>query len=122
MMKSEKIKAFILLHVLLLVMALSGVMSKLASQQPFLSLAFCLLYGGMLFLLAVYAFGWQQVLKKLDLSVAYANRAFALAYSLLFGALIFHEEITFNKVAGCTLAVVGVLLYISGNKESADDE
>lgn len=112
---------YLLLHLLLFISAFSAVLSKLASREAFLSIRFILLYGGMLFLLVVYAVGWQQVLKRMDLSVAYANRAFALAYSLLFGALIFHEEITRNKIIGCVLAIAGVLLYVSGSKEDGDD-
>lgn len=119
-MKKDTVRSLILLQLLLLVMAFSGVLSKLASQQPFMSLPFVLLYGGMLFLLVVYAVGWQQVLKRLDLSVAYANRAFALSYSLLFGALIFKEQITVNKVLGCALAITGALLYVSDSQETAN--
>ena len=56
-------KWFLLLHLILGVYASSSVCSKLAAQQPFLSVGFILLYGGMLAALVVYAFGWQQVIK-----------------------------------------------------------
>ena len=117
----QQMKTFLLLHVLLFVMSLSGVLSKMASGYPFLSVQFILLYGGMIAILGIYAIGWQRVLKKMDLTVAYANRACTLIYSLVFGALIFHEEITVNKVAGCALAVAGVLLYVSDSKEGEHD-
>ena len=41
-------KWFLLLHLILGVYASSSVCSKLAAQQPFLSVGFILLYGGML--------------------------------------------------------------------------
>lgn len=117
----EKIKTLLLLHALLLMMSFTGVLSKLASGHPFLSKPFILLYGGMLAILFVYAVGWQWVLKKMDLTVAFANRACSLVYSLVFGALIFREEITVNKILGCVLAVAGVLLYVSDNQEGTYD-
>ena len=46
-------KWFLLLHLILGVYASSSVCSKLAAQQPFLSVGFILLYGGMLAALVV---------------------------------------------------------------------
>ena len=115
MVSKKKLKVYALLHFLLLIMGLSGVLSKFASRQAFLSIPFLILYGSMLALLAIYALGWQQVLKRLPLTVAYANRGCSLVYSLVFGALFFQEKISWNKLVGCGLAIVGVLLYVSGN-------
>ena len=44
----KQAKWFLLLHLILGVYASSSVCSKLAAQQPFLSVGFILLYGGML--------------------------------------------------------------------------
>ena len=71
----KQAKWFLLLHVILGIYAGSSVCSKLAAQQPFLSAAFIVLYGLMLLALVVYAVGWQQVIKHLPLTTAYANKA-----------------------------------------------
>ncbi|MBR6356558.1 MAG: transporter, partial [Lachnospiraceae bacterium] len=68
-------RTIIILNVLLLVYSLSGVCSKLAAGEAFLSGRFLLFYGIVLFLLAVYAVAWQQIIKRLPLTMAYANKA-----------------------------------------------
>lgn len=70
----KQAKWFLLLHVILGIYAGSSVCSKLAAQQPFLSAAFIVLYGLMLLALVTYAVGWQQVIKHLPLTTAYATR------------------------------------------------
>lgn len=110
-------KVFIALHLLLLVYSLSSVLSKLAAAAPFLSLRFCLCYGGMILILAVYAVGWQQILKRLPLTVAFANKAVTLVWSMVFGALLFREHIGFNQLLGCALAVAGVVLFVRADEE-----
>ena len=57
----KNIKAYLFLHLLLMVFSTSGVLSKLASGKVFLSWPFLLLYGGVIALLGIYALGWQQV-------------------------------------------------------------
>lgn len=69
----KQAKWFLLLHVILGIYAGSSVCSKLAAQQPFLSAAFIVLYGLMLLALVTYAAGWQQVIKHLPLTTAYAQ-------------------------------------------------
>ena len=87
-------KWFLLLHLILGVYASSSVCSKLAAQQPFLSVGFILLYGGMLAALVVYAFGWQQVIKHLPLTTAYANKAITVVWGILLGFLLFGESLS----------------------------
>ena len=57
----KKLKAYLFLHLLLMVYSASGILSKLAAGKAFLSWPFLLLYGGVIALLGVYALGWQQV-------------------------------------------------------------
>ena len=47
--------------------------------------------------LGSYALIWQQIIKRFDLSIAYANRAFAIFWTFLWSVLIFHE--TFRPVS-----------------------
>ena len=115
----EKIdkKVFLALHLLLLIFAGTGVLSKLAAGTEFLSLRFCLFYGGEFALLGIYALGWQQILKRLPLTVAYANKAVTYVWSMVFGVLLFHEHIRITQVIGCALAVAGVLLFVKADAE-----
>ncbi len=86
---------------------LSGVAAKFASQYPFLSLGFCLCYGTEILILGIYAVLWQQIIKRVDISVAYANRALAIFWSMLWAALLFHETITLQNLLGVGLILAG---------------
>ena len=79
---NSRAKTLIALHLLLLVYSLSGIFSKNAAHEPFLSPMFILLYGGMLAILFIYAIGWQQILKRLSLSMAFANKAVTVIWGM----------------------------------------
>ena len=109
-------KWFLLLHLILGVYASSSVGSKLAAQ-PFLSVGFILLYGGMLAALVVYAFGWQQVIKHLPLTTAYANKAITVVWGILLGFLLFGESITLRQFIGAAVIIVGIVLFVRADNE-----
>lgn len=119
MAKLDK-KVFLALHLLLLFYSCSSVLSKLAAGQEFLSLGFLVCYGGMFMILVIYAVGWQQILKRLPLTVAFANKAVTLVWSMVFGALLFQESIKLNQLIGCALAVAGVILFVK--EDAANDQ
>ena len=106
-------KWFLLLHLILGVYASSSVCSKLAAQQPFLSVGFILLYGGMLAALVVYAFGW----KHLPLTTAYANKAITVVWGILLGFLLFGESITLRQFIGAAVIIVGIVLFVRADNE-----
>ena len=115
-------KVFLALHLLLLLFAGTTVLSKLAAGEAFLSLRFCLFFGGEFVLLGIYALGWQQILKRLPLTVAYTNKAVTLVWSMVFGVLLFHERIQLKQVIGCALAVAGVLLFVKADGEEGSHD
>lgn len=98
------------LHALLVLYSLSSVMSKFASGFEPLSLEFCLCYLAVLFLLGLYAIGWQQVLKRLPLTTAFANKAITVIWGFVWGVLAFGESLTMGKVVAALLIVVGIVL------------
>ena len=121
-MDGSKARAFLALQLLLLCYALSTVMQKLAAQQEFLSLRFLLCAAGMFLFLGVYALGWQQVLKLLPLTVAYAtSKAVVFLWMLVFGALIFHERVSPRQLLGCALLMAGVVLFALAEKEDGNE-
>ena len=113
-------KVLILLHVLLLIYSLSGIFSKTAAAQPFLSLQFIGLYGGMLLILFVYAIGWQQIIKRMPLTLAFMNKAVTIVWGVLWGFLLFDERITVGKVIGALLVIAGVMLFAKADGEAGD--
>ena len=115
-------KLYLSLHLLIMLFSLSSVCSKLASAQEFLSFKFCLFYGLVLFLLALYAVFWQQIIKNMSLTAAYANKAVTVVWGLVWGMLIFGEKLTSGKVIGCVIIISGVLLFAFSDKQPADLE
>ena len=75
-----KNKLYLALHLFLMLYSLSGVVSKLAAGKPFMSPAFIALYGIEILILGFYAIGWQQFIKRMPLSVAYANKAVTVVW------------------------------------------
>lgn len=108
---TKKIKTLLCLHLLLMVYSFSGIFSKLASGQPFLSFKFIFFYGMIIFLLGIYAIFWQQIIKRMDLSEAYANKAVAIVWGIVWGFLFFHEAITIGKIIGAIIIIAGVVLF-----------
>ena len=117
----NKKKYFIYLHILLVLYSLSAVFSKLASVEPFLSLKFCVFYGLVLFLLALYALCWQQIIKHLPLTVAYANKAITVVWGIIWGLLIFGEKLTPGKVLGAVFVICGIVLYAVSDGSEAEN-
>ena len=90
----------------------------LRSAPGNLSARFLLCVFGMFLFLGVYALGWQQVLKRLPLTVAYAtSKAVVFLWMLLFGALLFHERVSPRQLLGCALLMAGVVLFALSEKE-----
>ena len=114
---NKNTKTILALNILLMFFSLGGIFSKLASKQPFLSLKFILCYGALLFIMFVYAIGWQQVIKRLPLTMAYANRAITIVWGIIWGLLFFNEKLNVGKIIGAVIVIAGVLLYVTESDE-----
>lgn len=123
-MKDNKrnIKVLLALQLLLMVYSMSGICSKKAAGVPFLSLEFCFYYAMIIALLGLYAIGWQQIIKRMPLTTAYANRAVAVVWGIIWGFLFFGEAITIGKVLGAMLVIAGVVIYAKAEEGGADNE
>ena len=121
-MNKKKVITIVLLHIMLMVYSMSGICSKMASKQEFLSLRFLLYYAGVIVLLAVYAVAWQQIIKRISLTLAYANRAVTVVWGLVWGMIFFHEQVTLGKAVGAMLVVAGVVFYALADNEQSGDK
>jgi drug/metabolite transporter (DMT)-like permease len=105
--KKLTFKLLILLQAAVCIYTVSGIAGKFASRYDFLSLGFILCYGVEIIILGVYAIIWQQIIKKVDISIAYANRAVAIFWSMLWAVLIFKEPITVQNLIGVAIIFLG---------------
>ncbi len=118
---NDKVKTYLFLHLLLAVYSTGGIFSKLAAQKAFLSWPFLFLYAAVVALLAIYALGWQQVIKRVPLSTAYANKAVTVVWGCVWGLLIFREQLTAGKLVGGVLVLCGIVLFgLSDGKEGGE--
>lgn len=99
------------LHILLIIYSLSCICAKYASETEFMSFDFCSLYGVIIIVLFIYAIGWQQVIKRMDLSIAFANKSITVIWGFIWGVLFFGEDITLSKIAGASLVMLGCVFY-----------
>lgn len=113
----------LLLQSAVVVYSLSTVAANLASKYEFLSSRYILFFGLEFVILAAYALIWQQMIKRFQLSVAYANKAMTLMWSMLWNYIIFSQGITPFKVVGVVLVVIGVMIMNTGavKGEGEDD-
>lgn len=110
MKKKISWKDILFLQIVIIIYTGSGITAKFAAAQELLSLKFCLFYGIEIMILGIYAILWQQIIKKFELSVAYANRAMVLVWSMVWAAVIFHDEITLQNMFGVLLVIAGTVI------------
>lgn len=111
-------KELLALQAVVIVYTMSGVFAKLAAGEQ--GLLFFVYYGADIAVLGVYALLWQQMIKRFELSVAYANRSVALLWSLLWSVLLFQEPVTGKKIAGVLLVLLGAVIINDGQGGKED--
>ncbi len=122
MKKKIRFVDLLMLQSAVVVYSLSTVAANLASKYEFLSVGYIGFFGLEFVILGVYAIIWQQMIKKFQLSIAYANKALTLLWSMLWNFLIFSQGITLWKVVGVLLVVAGVIVMNSEAVAGEDKE
>ena len=64
---------------------------------------------------------FQQIIKRLPLTTAFANKAITVVWGIVWGFLFFGESINALKVAGALLVVAGVVVYARSDGASGQD-
>ncbi len=116
-MREKNIYTFLLLQISILFYSMGGIFSKKAAGYPVFSFGFFFCYGVILCILFVYAIAWQQILKHMQLTVAYAFKSMTVIWGIVWGILIFHETICLKQIIGAGLIIMGIVLLASEEKE-----
>lgn len=120
MKNSEKSRAgvYLMLHLSLLCSSLSGVCSKMASRYTdhIFSARFVFWFGLVFVIMFGYAVVWQQILKRMPLTVAYANKPVTLIWGIIWGRLLFGEKITWNMPVGAAVIFFGIYLVVTSDE------
>ena len=115
-------KYYFWLHVLLILYSLGGICSKKAAGDSFLSVGFFFYYILLLLILATYALGWQQIIKVLPLSTAFANKAIIVIWSFVWGILLFNEDINFDELLGISFIIIGIVLFSYADEQVKNEQ
>lgn len=113
---NKNIKYIIYLHVELFILSLSGICSKMAAQYEFLSPWWLFWYALVILNLGVYAIVWQQIIKHLPLTTAYANKAVGIIWGILWGVVFFGEQIKWNTIVGAVIVIAGVITVVKSDE------
>ncbi len=101
---------YAILYGSLLLYSMVFVFYKLVSQSV-------LYYLLALMALGLYAALWQQILKKMPLVTAYANKGIVIIYGMFWGKILFHEAITWNMILGSILIIFGMVIVAKEQEE-----
>jgi drug/metabolite transporter (DMT)-like permease len=116
--KIHKIGKYLLLHFALVLYSFTSVLSKTAGKFPLISWQFICIYGSAMLFLVIYAVLWQQILKRMPLSTAFANKAIVIIWGIVWGMIFFKESIRWNMIFGIVLIIAGIMLV--GGEEQDD--
>lgn len=120
--KGVTLKNIILLQAIIMIYTISSVMAKLASSSKDEPMKFLFFFGLEFVILAVYAVFWQQMIKRFELSVAYANRSMAILWSMIWAVVFFHDRITLRNMLGVLLVLLGTVIVNLDAKGGAQDD
>ena len=85
-------------------------------------LQFIFWFGLVFVIMFGYAIIWQQILKRMPLTVAYANKPVTLIWGIIWGKLIFDERITWNMLLGACIIFAGIYLVTGSDGEENGGE
>ena len=111
-----RIKRIVSLHLLFLLYSISGIISKIAAKQIYLSSSFFALYGFSLVVLALYSLLWQRILITTPLTTAFSNKGVTIVWGIIWGAILFNERINTTKVIASVLIISGIAIIGTENE------
>ena len=94
---------------------ISVIMKYTGLQQP-LTIEWCVGFVLLVATLGVYAIAWQQILKHIELGVAYMFKGLSLFFIMVLLAICYGEPITPIKLVATGIIMVGVTLYAKSNE------
>ena len=116
MISNTKLTSILFMHASFLVYCIYPLLGKFATRYELFSFPFIAFYCVVFAVLFVYALLWQQVLKKIPLTTAIANKSITIIWGMIFGLFFFDEKITLEMFLGALLILSGIFI-LSTEKE-----
>ena len=122
-MKSKlSILSIFSLVVINILYACVSIFTKYASQAEFMSWSYVCAIAGAMGVMGLYAVLWQQILKRVELSLAYMFKGTSIVFVMLLAHVIFGEQITWNNIIGAIIIILGIVLYAHSSKPIANHQ
>ena len=115
-----KFSQIVLLLSINLLYACVSLFTKYASQQEFMSWNYMLGVIGAVGVMGLYAVLWQQILKRIELSLAYMFKGTSLIFVMLLAHVLFGEQITWNNIIGAIIIISGIVLFAHSSEPIAN--
>lgn len=103
-----------------LLYACVSIFTKYASQQEFMSWNYMLGLIAAVGVMGLYAVLWQQVLKRIELSLAYMFKGTSIVFVMLLSYVLFGEQITWNNIVGTIIIISGIVLFAYSSEPIAN--
>ena len=99
-----------------------SLLTKYASQQEFMSWNYMCGLIGAICVMGLYAVLWQQVLKRIELSMAYMFKGTSLIFVMLLAHVLFGEQIAWNNIIGAIIIISGIVLFANSAEPIANSQ
>lgn len=96
--------------------------TKYASQQEFMSWNYMVGLIAAVGVMGLYAVLWQQILKRIELSMAYMFKGTSLIFVMLLAYVFFDEQITWNNIVGAIIIISGIVLFAHSSEPIANSQ
>lgn len=113
---------YIFLIICNLLYACVSIFTKYASLSEFMSWGYVWAVVGAIGLMGLYAVLWQQILKHIELSLAYMFKGTSIVFVMLLAHMIFGEQITWNNIIGAIIIILGIVLYAHSSKPTTNHQ
>lgn len=105
---------YLLLHLSVFIFSFTSVFTKFASiafrEGGIWNIKLYVFLFLMMLNCFIYAIVWQKVIRKFDLSIAYANKSVYLIWTQIWAVVIFGEILTLSNIIGLVIVFAGVLM------------
>lgn len=109
----KKLKEIFTLQLVIILFSLTSVFSKKASSFNIFSKQYLFYYAISIFIMSIYAVIWQQLLKKYELNIVYANKGTLPLITMVWGYILFNETIKVSMIIGALVIILGIGLVVS---------
>lgn len=106
------IKVIIVLLLVNLLFSTVSIAMKYTSGQELLSMKYFIGLGVIILMLGTYAVLWQQILKRVNITLAYIFKGTGVIYVLLYSVFLFGESISVWNILGTAIIVTGIVLFV----------